>query len=64
LIGAGAALHVAGSDFNGTPRSGAADAGAYQFEAGGNPGWVLAPAFKSQGADAVRPNPPTNVTAE
>lgn len=63
LTGAGAAEHVTGFDFNGTPRSGVADAGAYRFESGGNPGWALAPEFKGSGAQA-RPNPPTDVTAE
>lgn len=63
LIGAGAAAHVTELDFNGTPRNGVADAGAYKFESGGNPGWVLAPGFKGPGADIVRPNPPTDLTA-
>ena len=62
LIGAGAAQHVADFDFNGTPRGGAADAGAYKFDPDGNPGWKLAAGFKA-GANAVRPNPPENVRA-
>jgi hypothetical protein len=61
LNGAGSAAHVTDSDFNGTPRAGVADAGAYKFDAGGNPGWTLSPSFK--GISFVQPNPPTNVTA-
>jgi MYXO-CTERM domain-containing protein len=46
LIGAGDAAHVATDDFNGTPRNGVADAGAYTFDASGNPGWPLGEGFK------------------
>ena len=46
LEGAGSAAHVPADDFNGTPRNGVADAGAYAFSPGGNAGWALAPAFK------------------
>jgi hypothetical protein len=60
LIGAAAPAHVTASDFNGTSRTGSNDAGAYRYSATGNPGWVLAPAFKN----AKRPLPPTNVTAQ
>lgn len=63
-IGIGAAAYVTELDFNGTPRNGAADAGAYKFESGGNTGWTLAPDFKAAGADIVRPNPPTDLTAQ
>ncbi len=63
LAGAGVTEHLAELDFNGTPRAGIADAGAYRFQAGGNPGWALAPGFKGAGTELVRPNPPTNVTA-
>lgn len=63
LVGAGAAAHVAEIDFNGTPRNGAADVGAYKYQAGGNPGWALAPAFKEPLPNVVRPNPPTNLRA-
>lgn len=62
LAGAGAAGHVTEFDFNGTPRGGVADAGAYAFDPDGNSGWKLAADFK--GGGVVRPNPPTNVTAE
>jgi hypothetical protein len=63
LIGAGAASHVAVTDFNGTARNGAADVGAYQYQPGGNPGWTLASGFKS-GAGTLLPNSPTNLTAQ
>lgn len=46
LIAAGDVMHVAMEDFNGTPRAGAADVGAYKFEALGNPGWPLGPGPK------------------
>jgi len=60
LIGAASASHVTSLDFNGTSRAGSADAGAYRYNASGNPGWKIVAGFKN----AVRPNPPTNVTAE
>ena len=63
VVGAAAAAHVTELDFNGTPRDGIADAGAYSFRAGGNPGWTLAPAFKDAVAELVRPNPPTDLAA-
>ena len=62
LLGAGSASHVVSVDFNGTPRTGAPDVGAYEFAAGGNPGWTLAAGFKGNGG-GVAPNPPTNVSA-
>jgi hypothetical protein len=45
-VGGGDATHVTADDFNGTPRDGRADAGAYAYSATGNPGWRIAPAFK------------------
>jgi hypothetical protein len=48
LIGAGAVADVADDDFNGTPRNGVADAGAYAFGTGANPGWTLAAGFKGE----------------
>jgi hypothetical protein len=60
LIGAASAAHTAPLDFNGTSRAGSSDAGAYRFNAAGNPGWKIVAGFKN----AVRPNPPTNLTAE
>jgi hypothetical protein len=60
LIAAANASHVTPLDFNGTSRTGSTDAGAYRYNASGNPGWKIVAGFKS----AVRPNPPTSVTAE
>ena len=60
LIGAASTAHTAPLDFNGTSRTGSSDAGAYRFNAAGNPGWKVVAGFKN----AVRPNPPTSVTAE
>jgi hypothetical protein len=60
MIGAANTSHTAPLDFNGTSRAGSSDAGAYRFNAAGNPGWKIVAGFKN----AVRPNPPTNVRAE
>jgi hypothetical protein len=46
LIAAGAVMHVVMDDFDGTPREGAADVGAYRFDPAGNPGWPLGPGPK------------------
>jgi len=62
LPAAGTAQYVTGFDFNGTPRNGVADVGAYAYRAGDNPGWLLAASFKAMAGDAV-PNPPTALTA-
>ena len=61
LIAAGVAQYVTEYDFNGTPRGGIADVGAYRYQAGGNLGWVLATAFKAwPGVAAKNPsNVPT-----
>jgi hypothetical protein len=64
LIGAGSAAYVTQFDFNGKPRGGVADAGAYRYGAGGNPGWQIAPEFKAQSAAISAPNPPANLTVE
>jgi hypothetical protein len=50
LIGAGVAQHVVEDDFNGTPRGGAIDVGAYLFDEAGNPGWTLAEEPKADSA--------------
>jgi hypothetical protein len=63
LIGAASSAHVTALDFNGTSRAGANDAGAYRFGAAGNPGWQISAGFKTSGS-IVRPEPPTNVTAQ
>ncbi|MGB3050252.1 MAG: right-handed parallel beta-helix repeat-containing protein [Polyangiales bacterium] len=47
LAAAGSPAHVVADDFNGTPRAGVADIGAYLFSADGNPGWELAEASKT-----------------
>ncbi|HMI92897.1 MAG TPA: right-handed parallel beta-helix repeat-containing protein [Polyangiales bacterium] len=59
LIGKGSTADVAEDDFNGSARNGAADVGAYRYDAQGNPGWDFAAAFKPvasgappQGSDA------------
>jgi len=46
VIGAGNVAYVVVDDFNGTPRGGVADAGAYLYDPNGNPGWEIAPGFK------------------
>ncbi|WP_405234379.1 right-handed parallel beta-helix repeat-containing protein [Lentisalinibacter salinarum] len=63
LIDAGAREYAATRDFNGSPRDGTADAGAYRYAAGGNPGWTLSAALKEENSN-IRPNPPTDVTAD
>jgi hypothetical protein len=62
LLAAGVAQYVTEFDFNGTPRAGAKDVGAYKYQAGGNPGWTLAASFKAMGNTPI-PNPPTALTA-
>jgi hypothetical protein len=44
--GAAETKYLPGDDFNGSPRDGAADTGAYRFAPGGNPGWSIGPDFK------------------
>jgi hypothetical protein len=51
LLGVGAAAYVPETDFNGTPRRGTADAGAYKGRSEGNPGWTIAAAFKGASGD-------------
>ncbi|MEZ4398509.1 MAG: right-handed parallel beta-helix repeat-containing protein [Kofleriaceae bacterium] len=46
LIGAGDPAYAVADDWNGTPRGGTVDVGAYAFAATGNPGWQLAADFK------------------
>ena len=50
LIGTGNAAYVVDTDFNGNPRNGVADVGAYKYNANGNPGWTISEAFKSASA--------------
>ena len=63
LIGAGNTSYAVDADFNGTPRAGTVDAGAYKFAAGGNPGWTLAAGFKPMTGTTI-PRPPTNLSAQ
>ena len=46
LIGAADPAYMTLYDFNGVPRGGALDVGAYAFDSNGNPGWPVAPGFK------------------
>ncbi|NUP13192.1 MAG: hypothetical protein HOW73_44705 [Polyangiaceae bacterium] len=46
LIGSGNQWQLAEDDFNGTPRGGQMDVGAYKFDAAGNPGWTIGAGFK------------------
>ena len=46
LIGAADPAYMTLYDFNGAPRGGALDVGAYVFDSNGNPGWAVAPGFK------------------
>lgn len=47
LIDAGSAAHVTSIDFNGTPRTGTPDAGAYNYSTAQNPGWTVVAGFKN-----------------
>jgi uncharacterized protein (TIGR03382 family) len=42
LVGVADPAHLVEDDFNGAPRAGSLDVGAYRFDAAGNPGWPLA----------------------
>jgi hypothetical protein len=64
LIDAGDAAFRTPTDFNGTPRTGAPEAGAYHYGASQNPGWRVGPGFKPFGGDTIAPSPPTEVRAE
>jgi len=59
LIRAGVATYAPREDFNGTPRSGKPDVGAYAWTQARNPGWTVAPGFKSvPRKPAAPPAPP------
>ena len=47
LVAAGNSGYATETDFNGEPRNGVADAGAYKFSQDGNPGWVISEDFKT-----------------
>ena len=64
LIDAGDPAYVLASDFNGTLRNGNVDAGAYAFDAAGNPGWALSPGFKVLVGSRKTPMPPTDVRTD
>lgn len=63
LIDAGKAAYITTIDFNGNPRSGSPDVGAYTFDGDGNPGWTITPGFKAMNSETKVPLPPTNVQA-
>jgi hypothetical protein len=46
LIDAGNAAYAPPDDFNGTPRTGTPEAGAYSWTQNANPGWPVTPGFK------------------
>jgi len=54
LIHAGAPNYAPRDDFNGTPRSGKPDAGAYAWTQPSNPGWRVHPGFKTVKTSAPR----------
>jgi MYXO-CTERM domain-containing protein len=56
LVAAGDAEWVTEVDFDGRPRGGVVDVGAYAFAAGGGPAWTLAEGFKD-----LEPGPPPGV---
>jgi len=61
LIGAANASLQPADDFNGTPRAGTADAGAYVRTTASNPGWAVTTGFK--GSIATPPAPVVTLTA-
>ena len=46
LVAGGDVTYVTGDDYNGRPRNGVADVGAYAFAPGGNPGPAIGPGIK------------------
>ncbi|MHC4717012.1 MAG: Calx-beta domain-containing protein, partial [Planctomycetota bacterium] len=48
VIGAADPAYLQPDDFNGTDRTGTQDAGAYVYNAAGNPGWTIVPWFKGE----------------
>ena len=57
LIGAGDPAHAGTTDFNGRPRGGSVDAGAYAHADGNNPGWMIVAGFKPLSELVSRPPP-------
>jgi hypothetical protein len=62
LIDAGNATYGVSVDFNGTPRSGTPDAGAYEWTQATNPGWAVQPGFKGSSTPAPQ-NPTVTLSA-
>lgn len=58
-LGAGNTAHTVDDDFNGTPRSGGVDTGAYAWTGAQNPGWSVGPGFK----DSTNPAPTLSFSA-
>jgi hypothetical protein len=61
VIDAGVAAYMADRDFNGTPRTGSPDAGAYTWTTPTNPGWRVVPGFKPGRRDAIVPAQPSRM---
>lgn len=55
------ATYAPADDFNGTPRTGVPEAGAYTWTQNANPGWPVAPGFKVPASVAVDGVPPAAV---
>lgn len=58
LIGAGNPQFDVTRDFNENLRTSPADVGAYSFDTGGNPGWMITNDFKTIQGSATIPRPP------
>ena len=64
LVGAGNSAYVTSTDFNGNPRAGSSDVGAYTFNENGNPGWTITTGFKTKTNGISVPMPPEDVRAD
>ena len=64
LIDAGNSAYITAIDFNGNPRGGSPDAGAYTFDQNGNPGWTISPGFKATSSETTVPMPPEDLRAD
>jgi hypothetical protein len=64
LIDAGNSAYITAIDFNGEPRSGSPEAGAYTFTEDGNPGWTITPGFKPTVSENGVPLPPTDLEVD
>jgi len=66
VIDAATAMYATSTDFNGSARTSAPEAGAYEWVGTDNPGWRIAPGFKlvgDQGPQVVLTANPTSVSA-